>query len=90
MSFSSRSTNGLNDIYVLSKDFIQGINGTTIYAEKIYKTNMTEPVKKFVLSLHYNNNDSCLFVNDVQQLKFKSKSSEIKRHPFCLGNISSD
>ena len=37
VSFSRHSTNKTNNIYVLGKDFIQGINGTTIYAEKIYK-----------------------------------------------------
>ena len=35
MSFSSHSTNKTQNIYVLGKDFIQGINGTTIYAEDI-------------------------------------------------------
>ena len=30
MSFSSHSTNKTQNIYVLGKDFIQGINGTTI------------------------------------------------------------
>ena len=54
MSFSSHSTNNASSIYVLGKDFVQGINDTTLYAEKIYKTNFTEPNKKFVLSLHYN------------------------------------
>ena len=46
LSSSSHSTNRTNNIYVLGKNFIQGINGTTIYAEKIYKTNFTEPSKK--------------------------------------------
>ena len=40
MSFSSYSTNKTQNIYVLGKDFVQGINGTTIYAEKIYKHNL--------------------------------------------------
>ena len=40
------------------KDFIQGINGTGIYAEKLYKHNFTSPYKKFVLSLLYNGDDS--------------------------------
>ena len=53
-SNSSHSTNRTQNIYVLGKDFVQGINNTTIYAEKIYKTNFTEQSKKFVLSLHYN------------------------------------
>ena len=35
MSFSSHANNKANNIYVLGKDFIQGINGTTIYVEKI-------------------------------------------------------
>ena len=30
MSFSSHANNRANNIYVLGKDFIQGINGTTI------------------------------------------------------------
>ena len=42
MSFSSHSTNKTQNIYVLGKDFVQGINGATIYAEDIYKHNFTE------------------------------------------------
>ena len=34
--------NKKNDILVLAKDFAQGINGTTIYAEKLCKINFTE------------------------------------------------
>ena len=34
------------NILVLGKDFVQGINGTTIYAEKLYKINFTEKNKK--------------------------------------------
>ena len=90
MFFSSHSNNRASNIYVFSKDFIQGVNGTTIYAEKLYKTDFTEQDKKFVLSLHYSRDDSYLFVNGVQQLKFKTKKSEIKRVPLCLGNISAD
>ena len=48
-SNSSHSTNETQNIYVLGKDFVQGINNRTIYAEKIYKTNFTEQNKKFVL-----------------------------------------
>ena len=49
MSFSSHPTNKANNIYVLGEDFVQGINGTTIYAENICKHNFTTPNKKFVL-----------------------------------------
>ena len=77
MSFSSYSTNNASSIYVLGKDFVQGINGATIYAEKIYKHNFTTPNKKFVLSLHCNGDNSYLFVNGGEELKFKTKISEI-------------
>ena len=53
-SRSSHDNNKKNNILVLDKDFIQGINGTTIYAEKLYKINFTEKNKKFCLNLHYN------------------------------------
>ena len=42
------------------------------------------------MSLHYNGDDSYLFVNSVQQAKFKTASSEILSNPICLGNISED
>ena len=74
MSFSSHANNKANNIYVLGKDFIQGINGITIYAEDIYKTNFTTPNKKFVLSLHYNGDYSYLFVNGSQEFNLKQKS----------------
>ena len=54
-SSSSHANNKKNYIMVLGKDFIQGFTsdgtGNTIYVEKVYKTNMTEPNKKFALSL---------------------------------------
>ena len=52
---------------------------------------MTEPGKKFVLSLHYNGDDSCHFVNGVQELKFKAETNQINnRVLLTLGNISAD
>ena len=75
---------------MLGKDFIQGVNGRTIYAESIYKTDFTEQNKKFVLSLHYKNDDTYLCCNGVQQYKFKAKSSEIARNLLCLGNVSTE
>ena len=89
MSFSSHSTNKAQNIYVLGKDFVQGINNT-IYPEKIYKTNFTEHSKKFVLSLHYNGDDSYLLVNGTQELKFKLAINYRDRNLLCVGNISSD
>ena len=40
--------------------------------------------------MHYNEADSCLFVNGKKIVKFKAKDSEIVASPVCLGNISKD
>ena len=71
MSSSAHATKRANNIYVIGKEFIQGINDTTIYAEKLFHNNFTEHGVKFVLSLHYNGNNSYLFANGRQELKFK-------------------
>ena len=51
MSFSIHANNRANNIYVLGDFLVQGINDTSIYAEKLYRKNFTEPNKKFVLSI---------------------------------------
>ena len=71
------SNNKTNNIYIMGKGYVQGINDTTLYADKIYSQNFTQPSKKFVLSLHYNRNDSYLFVNGKQELKFKCKTENL-------------
>ena len=68
------SNNKANIIYVIGKDFVQGINDTTLYADKVYSQNFTKPSKKFVLSFHYNGDNSYLFVNGKPELKFKAKN----------------
>ena len=52
------ANNKANNIYVMGDLFVQGINDTTLYAEKIYSQNFTQSSKIFILSLHYNGNDS--------------------------------
>ena len=42
------------------------------------------------MSLHYNKENSYLFVNGTKIIKFKSKDPEILPYPLCLGNISRD
>ena len=42
MSSSIHATNRANNIYVMGKELIQGINDTTIYAEKLFHNNFTE------------------------------------------------
>ena len=66
----------------------QGINDTTIYAEKNFDRNFTDPGQKFVLSLHYNGDDSYLFFNSRQELKFKCKADQLVKEKLCIGNLS--
>ena len=89
MSSSAHIDNKKKDILVLGKGPTQGLEHT-LTAEKMYSINFTEKNKKFCLSLHYNGENSYLFVNGTEIYKFKAKDSEIVATPLCLGNISKD
>ena len=69
----------------MGKDYVQKTNDTTIYAEKIYYRNFTDPGNKFVLNLHNNSNDSYLFVKCRQKLKFKTKTDQLVKEKICIG-----
>ena len=84
------ANNKENNIYVMGDFIVQGINDTTLYAEKIYSQNFTAVNKKCVLSLYYNGDDSYLFVNGKRELKFKANDDQIVKEILCLGNISDD
>ena len=88
MSFSIHRTNRANHIYVMCDGFTQGIHDATLYVEKKYYRNFTEPNVKFVLSLHYNGDDSYLFVNGRQELKFKCKTYQLVKEKLCIGDLS--
>ena len=90
MSFSKYANNKANNIYVMGKDYIEKINYAITYAEKMFYRNFTDPDKKFILSLHYNGDNSYLFVNGREELKFKTKTNQIINKNVCLGNLSSD
>ena len=90
MSSSVHGNNRTKNILVLGKDFIQGLDNTTIYAEKLCSVNFTKGNTKFCLSSHYNGANSYLFVNGTEIHKFKAKDSEMVATPLCLGNISKD
>ena len=90
LSSSTHSNNKTKSILVLGKDFIQRIDSTTIYAEKMYSTNFTVDNKNFCLSLHFNGGNSYLFVNGKKMIKCKAKDSEIVLHSLCLRGISKD
>ena len=82
------TNNKANNIFIIGDGFVQGINDMTLYAEKIYTQNFTQPNKKFVLSLHYSDNDSYFFINGKQELKFKAKPDQSIKEKLCIGNLS--
>ena len=84
------SNNKANNIYVMGDGIVQGIDDTTLYAEKTYATNFSEVNKKSVLSLHYNSDNSYLFVNGNQELKFIAKDDQTVKEILSLGNLSDD
>ena len=88
MSSSVHVTNRANHIYLMGTCLTQGINDTTIYAEKNFYRNFTDFGKKFVLSLHYNGDNSYLFVNGRQELMFKAKTDQLVKEKLCIGNLS--
>ena len=75
------------DILVLSERPTEELDGTTLTAKAKYPINFAQSVKRFVLSLHYYGSNSFLFVNAVKMYQFKTKYSQIKPYPLCLGNI---
>ena len=54
----------------------------------MYYRVFTDPGKNFVLSVHYNDNNSYLYVNGNQKLKFKAKTDQLVKEKLCLGNLS--
>ena len=56
----------------------------------MYSIIFTKTNEKFCLSLHYNGDNSYLFVNGTKIHKFKAKDTEINPYNLSLGNISKD
>ena len=88
MSFSVHATNKASSIYVMGDGLTQAIHDTTLYVEKNYWRNFTDPGKKFIISLHYNGDESYYFVNGRQELKFKAKTDQLVKEKLCIGNLS--
>ena len=88
MSFSAHATNRANRIYLMGNGLTQGINDTKLYVEKNYWRNFTDPGKRFIISLHYNGDESYFFVNGRQELKFKAKTDQSLKEKLCIGNLS--
>ena len=89
VSSSTKIDNRKKDILIFGKGPTQGLEHT-LSTEKLYSINFTKENSKFGLSLHYNGEDSYLFVNSTEIIKFKAKDSEITPYSLCLGNITKD
>ena len=88
LSNSVHATNKTQNILILGDGLIQKVTNTTIYAEKMYSPNFSAENKIFCLSLHYNGDDSYLFVNGKEVTKFTVRKSEIKANQLTSGSIS--
>ena len=77
-------------IAILGVGPTQGLDDTTLTAEEKYPIHFTQSRKRFVLSLHYNGNNSFLFVNATKIYQFKAKNSEINNYALWLGNVSKE
>ena len=53
----------------------------------MYSPNFSVENKIFVLSLHYNGDNSYLFVNGQKVTQFKAKNSEMKANRMFLGSL---
>ena len=90
-NISSMHIDGRNkNILVLGDGPTQGLDNATITAKAKYPISFTNSGKQLLLSLHYNDSNSVLFIDAVKIYQLKAKYSEIKPYPLCLDNISKD
>ena len=76
MSSSIHIDNKNKDILILDEGPTQGLDDITLTAGAKYLINFTQLGKKLVLSLHYNESNSFLFINITKIYQFKAKDSE--------------
>ena len=70
--------------------FIQTILSFVLSRKAKYSITFSRSERKLCLGLHYNGNNSFLFVNATKISQIKAKTSEIKPYSLCLGNILKD
>ena len=86
---SSHSDNLKNDFLVLGEVPTVGINGSFGLPEKNFSTDFRKSITNLCLSLHYNADNSYLFVNGKEIFKFKADNKNVNfLAQFCLGSIS--
>ena len=64
---------------ILGEGPTQGLDDTALLAEAKYPINFAQSGKRFVLSLHYNESKSFLFVVTTKVYQFKAKKIRNKR-----------
>ena len=88
-SSSSHADNYKNNLLVLGEGPYFGINGSFGSPEKKFSINFSKSNTKSYLSLHYNADNSYLFVNGKEIFKFKSGNKNVNfLTQLCLGSIS--
>ena len=83
---SSHIDNPRNKCLVLGKGLTEDINGSVGTAEKKFSITFRKANTKFCLTLHYNGDESCFYVNETEIYKCKLKDN-ISWYNFCLGSI---
>ena len=73
MSSSIHIDNKNKDIVILDEGPTQGLDDITLTAGAKYLINFTQSGKKLVLSLHYNESNSFLFINITKNISIQSK-----------------
>ena len=73
MTTSMHIDNTNKDILILDKGPTQGLDNNTLTGEAKYAINFTQPIKIFVLSMHYNGSNSFLFVNATKNISVQIK-----------------
>ena len=90
MRWSVNTYNKGRGILILAKGITQGLNYTLV-AEIQYSINFTRPVIQFCWWLHYNGNNSFLFVNSTKIYQFKAEDdSEMEKISLVFRNISGE
>ena len=88
-SSSSHTDNRKINFLILGEWGIFGINRNSGGLEKRFSISFNKPNKKCCLSLHYNADNSCLFVNGKKVFKFKADNKSFNFPiQLCLGSIS--
>ena len=77
MSSSVHIDNKNKDILILGEGPVQGLDDSTLIAEAIYPIDFTQPNKRFVLRLQYNESNSLLL--SMLQKYNNSKQKTVKQ-----------